>query len=280
MAHSRILFAAASAFLLATTACTHNLRVKNLAMYERPLKLGGGALGEKPTIGIMPFSASLDDLWYFNAVVERLSQDPGMGEVRTDYLARFIGARAFRPNLIVDIKPIATYRSSGWNFLISWPGFLVFVPTWNGYVYHADITTTFVIYDPDGNLLDQFDVRISYNIRHADLDRTVVAQGGGFLTPLTAVAFLGGVYHGFRFDRDVIPPLQTLTKDNYSTFVIAEAQQRLRRIAASVSKPPEPVQEVQKEVVSPEDDGEELTPPVAAPPPAEESERDGEPTVE
>ena len=63
--------------------CSHGLRIKNLEEYARPLKLGSNYPG-KPTLGILPFDGTSDQMSYWNAIVERLARDPGMGEVRTN----------------------------------------------------------------------------------------------------------------------------------------------------------------------------------------------------
>src|SRR3990167_4580450 len=51
-------------------------------------------------------------------------------------------------DFIVKLTTSSTYRGSGWNFLINWPGFLIWTPAWHGYNYgalfgfDADITNT------------------------------------------------------------------------------------------------------------------------------------------
>jgi len=185
----------------------------------------------------MPFTGTHDDRWYFNSIVERLAQDPGMGEVRTNYLANVPLQRRFVPDLIVDIKPTVTYRSSGWNFLINWPGFLIFTPAWHGYVYRADVMTRFVLYTPDGELIDQFDVPMSYNLRHADGDRTIWT--GLTWLEVSLLAFGGGIYNANNFDRDAIAPLYPVIHDSYATYVLADAQTRIRTVAIAVTTPPQ-----------------------------------------
>jgi hypothetical protein len=214
--------------------CTHALQVKNLEAYATPLKLGGGRV-EKPDVAFLAFSGRPDDLWFFNALVERLSQDPALGDVRTDYVPR-LGERAgIRPDLILEIRPLVDYRSSGWNFLINWPGFLIFTPAWNGYVYHADIMTEVVFKDQDGSNLDQMQIPVSYSLRHADMDRTIWT--GLTWLEVSLLAFGGGIYNAFVFDRDAIAPTQAQVKDNYTNFVLAQVQGRVRSIMESLETP-------------------------------------------
>jgi hypothetical protein len=216
--------------LLVLAGCTHTLEIKNAQMYETTLQLG--TVISRPRVAITPFSGSPDELWMFNAIVERLAIDPALAEVRTDYIPR-LGQRAgIDPDLILEIRPEAHYRSSGWNFLINWPGFLIFTPAWNGYIYHADIATTAVIRDQDGSALDQVTVPISYDLRHADMDRTIWTGLTWFEVSL--LALIGGIYNANVFDRDVIPPLQQQAKDNYANYVISEVQKRIRAVAESL----------------------------------------------
>ena len=77
-------------------------------------------------VAILPFSGTPDETYYFNALLDRIHQSPAVREVRTDYVAERAGS--FRPDVILSIEPQITYRSSGWNFLINWPGFLLFTP--------------------------------------------------------------------------------------------------------------------------------------------------------
>lgn len=222
--------------LVVLFGCTHALEIKNAQMYETTLQLG--TILSRPRVAITPFNGSPDELWLFNAVVERLAIDPAMGEVRTDYIPR-LGERAgIEPDLILEIRPQIHYRSSGWNFLINWPGFLIFTPAWNGYVYHADITTTVVIRDRDGSAMDQVTVPMSYDLRHADMDRTIWT--GLTWLEVSVLALIGGIYNANVFDRDVIPPLQQHAKDNYANFVISEVQKRIRAAAESLEPAPFP----------------------------------------
>ena len=229
---------AVGAFCLASLGCSHELQIKNLNTYNTPLHLG--TVESTPAIAIVPFAGTEDDLFFFNDIVERLSQDPGIGDVRTDYIARLARRGGFEPDLIVDVKTKVDYRSSGWNFLINWPGFLIFTPAWNGYVYHADVRTTFVFLDANGSALDQLDVPMSFSIRHADMDRTIFT--GLTWLEVSLLAFGGGIYNANSFDRDVIPPFHTQVKDTYANYVLAQAQQRVRSLVTSGALQRKPIE--------------------------------------
>jgi len=194
-------------------ACTHELAVQNLDTYSAPTRLEGG--DRKISVAILPFSGGPDETFYFNALVDRVHQSPTVEEVRTEYIIGKGGS--FKPDVILSIQPQVSYRSSGWNFLINWPGFLILTPAWNGYVYHADILTRVAIHDGRGELLSEEVIPISYDIRQAEMDRTIWT--GLTWLEWSVLALVGGVYNAFVFDDDILPQLQVHVRDNYSTYV-------------------------------------------------------------
>jgi hypothetical protein len=217
---------------LSLAACNHELQIKNLAMYQAPYRLDAELI--RPRLGVLPFEGTPDDLFFFNSIVERLTRDPAIADLRTDYLPRIAQvrpeqARLFVPDLVLAIRPKVTYRSSGWNFLINWPGFLIWAPAAMGYIHHADVMTTFVIHDREGKALDQLEVPMSFNLRYADGDRTIWAELGWL--EVSALPFFSGIVFAKSVDRDVIPPFQVNVKDTYSNYVTrrAEGSTRLPR---------------------------------------------------
>lgn len=233
MSHAKSLIGALFAFTMAT-GCSHELAVRNLDVYSAPVRLQGV---EHPfRVAVLPFSGRPDETFYFNALVERIHQSPSVSEARTDYIAGKAGS--FEPDVILSIRPAIEYRSSGWNFLINWPGFLIFTPAWNGYVYHADIVTHVGIHDGDGNLVSQEDIPISYDIRQAEMDRTIWT--GLTWLEVSVLALVGGIYNAFVFDDDILDQLQVQVKDNYTTYV---ANQVAPKIIAAFerSRPAPPV---------------------------------------
>jgi hypothetical protein len=228
------------------SGCSHELAVRNLDMYATPTRLQGA---EHPIdVAVLPFSGAPDETYYFNALLDRIHQSPAVREVRTDYIVGSAGS--FQPDVILSIKPQITYRSSGWNFLINWPGFLLFTPAWNGYVYHADILTHVAIHDGAGNLVSEDAIPISYDIRQAEMDRTIWT--GLTWLEFSVLALGGGIYNAFVFDDDILPQLQVHVKDNYSTYVgnavrpkilaAAEATRAIETTANPAAEAPTPTE--------------------------------------
>lgn len=201
-------------FLVTALGCTHPLRVGNLPAYQETIRLERPQ--QPPRIGIQPYTGPTEAVFFFNALVERLSTSLAVEEVRTNYVAG--EGDSFLPDLVLSIGHRLEYRSSGWNFLVNWPGFAVFLPAWIGYGYHAEIETRVAIHDARGALVAEKAIPVAYRMRHADMDRTMWA-GLGWFPPLWSVTAVGGgIYDAVSFDDDVIGAFQAAVRDNYSIY--------------------------------------------------------------
>ncbi len=174
-------------------------------------------------MGILPFNGAPDNLWYFNTIAEGLNSRKEIGKIRTNYVAK----GDFSPDYSISIEPQVEYESSAWNFLISWPGFVIFTPAWNGYIYYANVRTTVTVYDKEEKKIKAFDIDIPYSIRHAEFDRTVWSEGLGWLF-WTAPAFFSGIYTAIVFDDDITNEIQFNIKDNYRGYVVEQVVKEIR----------------------------------------------------
>lgn len=220
------------------SACSHALAIKNLDVYATPVRMSSS--DHTPKVAVLPFKGQHDSLFYFNSIVQSLSADPGIGELTTDYVTKRNAPPSSRPDLILSISPHVEYRSSGWNFLINWPGFLIFTPAWNGYVYHADVMTRIAIHAGNGDLIAEAAVPVTYSIRHAEMDRTIFTGISWTGWDLTLLSLGGGIYNAFVFDRDLIGKFQVQSKDNYATFVTNQIRPKIRSAMEAVASAREP----------------------------------------
>ena len=99
----------------------------------------------------------------------------------------------------------AEYKGSGVNFWINFPGFLVWAPAWNGYVYKAnyDVHVDLVKGSDLNSALKILDLPIKLDIRQADIGRTwteISRLEYGVIALVSGFVFL-------RYDTDVTPPL-------------------------------------------------------------------------
>jgi hypothetical protein len=164
--------------------------------------------------------------------VQRLDGNLAVDEVQTDYV---VGKDdAFLPDVVLAIDHRLEYRSSGWNFLVNWPGFLAFLPAWIGYGYHADIETRVAIHDAQGALLGEETIPVNYRMRHADMDRTVWAGFGWFPATYGVAALGGGVYGALTFDDDAIGAFQAATRENYASYAGSRVLERIAARAPAV----------------------------------------------
>lgn len=201
--------------------CSHSLQVRNLDSFTVPVSFGESE--KKVDLGIMPFTGGPDDLWFFNAIVEGLNSRRDIDKLRTNYRAK----GEINSDYILSIEPQSTYKSSGWNFIISFPGFIIFTPSWNGYVYYIDVKTTVTVYDGEEKKIKSFEIETPYSIRHAELDRTAIDTGLGWCT-CGISSFLGGIYNAVAFDDDIKGNLQFKVKENYRSYVVEQIMKETR----------------------------------------------------
>lgn len=173
----------------------------------------------RKSIGVVSPTPSIDSQLILNDVVD------GLRKYSDDVIMPY----RQEVDVIAAVDLRSQYEGSVANFLISWPGFLVWAPAWNGYVYN--IKHDFGVHLEDGRsegVMDSFDVPVNLDIRHAAMNRTWVAETGGWLLPgLSAVALVGGIIHT-GYDKNVTPLAAKEVAAPVGGFV---AQEIIRRIA-------------------------------------------------
>ena len=118
------------AWLLAAcvaSGCQHALEINNpppriahVDASTKPVVIG--VKGDKTSAEAQAYVEAIAKSLQLHAVAQRVVY-PWTPETKVDVVAD------------VDVTP--EYKGSGYNFLINFPGFLVFAPAWHGYVYHA-----------------------------------------------------------------------------------------------------------------------------------------------
>jgi len=169
--------------MMLTAGCSHQLTIKNLDMYR-----GHGLTSfEKPTtIGIAGNSNDQEQRRIMEGVAGALNG------YQTKVIFPYSQRDSKPVDVIVHFDITTEHKGSGWNFLVNFPGFLVFAPAWNGYVYKVNYDIDCALIKTDSNeRIGQFDVPVALNIRHADMNRTwtevswlewgVIALIGGFV---------------------------------------------------------------------------------------------------
>lgn len=220
----------AACLLWMTAGCSHQLQIKNFGAYAVPMRLI--RINPPARVAIRPFAGTADDLFYFNALVERLQRDSGAYEVRTDWSG---SASDFSPELVLSFDPKVAYRSSWVNIPINFPGFLLWIPAANGYVYKVDLNTDVGVYAPDGTELQKLTVPMQYNLRHSEFDRTSLAEISWFEVGI--ISLTSGIYGSLNFDPDLVQPFQQNVRENYASYVLNRVHPALLKVASNRPAP-------------------------------------------
>ncbi|TLM67199.1 MAG: hypothetical protein FDZ69_04735 [Deltaproteobacteria bacterium] len=210
----RLLFLAIACSFLFIQGCSHHLEVKNLKDYKTTAV---APLSKDLSIGILaPQGQRL-----INGTTQALRSYAGKvvypyindGKTRVDVLAR------------VSIRE--DHSGSLYNFLINFPGFLVWASAWNGYVYYPYYEVDVELLDAyDNTPIDVFTIPVKLSIRHAEMDRT--------WTQVTwletgVIGLLGGLVF-IRYDDDVTPLLERRIQAPIGNYL---AQNIVRHLAES-----------------------------------------------
>lgn len=139
-------------------------------------------------------------------------------------LPPYFPASDHKADVVANIAIRPECKGSGWNFLITFPGFLIWTPAWHGYVYEVnydvDITLTRC---SDNRNIDSWSIPINLNLRHAGIDRTWTEIGW---LEFGVIPFVGGLIF-IQYDTDVTPILTEKIEAPIGEYI---AQQIITRI--------------------------------------------------
>jgi hypothetical protein len=143
------------------------------------------------------------------------------------------------PDFIVTVRPVTDYEGSGWNYPITFPGFLLFTHAWNGYVYKANVSTEIAIRAAGAQQsLDSEKIETRWNLRHCDFERGAL-NSSGWYTPFYGAL---NIFIGFwmiRYDDDATLDFVREAKQPYGLFVAAKVIEMASK--ATPAPAPEPV---------------------------------------
>lgn len=200
---------------LFVTGCSHPLTVKNLNSYSN---LGMMSLEKRLSIGVIPQTGDIH--------CEKLVKGVGeaLGKYSADVLLPYSVGSSRKVDVLANINIRPEYKGSGWNFLVNFPGFLVFAPAWNGYIYkvnyNVDVLLTRVT---DNKKIDSFNLPINLNIRHAAMNRTWTEVSW---FEVGAIALVGGVVF-IGYDNNVSPLVAEKIKLPIGDYIAQEIISRI-----------------------------------------------------
>jgi len=184
-----ILFVAALAVL---SGCTHPLAVKNLNTYQNTSL---ATLQRPVTLGIKSDCPEMDGKRLVKMVADALPKY----NVRPT-TAVMNGQTDLDAIAVIGVN--SEYNGSGLNFLINFPGFLVWAPAWNGYIYEINHDIRVSLTDAvSGEQIASLNIPVSLDVRHADINRTWTEIGW---LEVGIIPFIGGIIF-INYDDTVTP---------------------------------------------------------------------------
>lgn len=202
--------------VLVLSGCSHDLVLKNKDdFYSNPV-----VLEKEVTLGMMPVSGAANER-HVNSIIEQL-RFSGMRVVYpyspasprpVDYIAQ------------VDVSP--HYKGAGTNFLVSFPGFLIFAPAWNGYRYVADIDTKVTLINPQTReIISSNTYNVQYKCNQSEFDRTWT-QGCDWLLTIGVASLIGGIVYT-QYDTDITDEFQRSYSGSYGSYIARKVSQSIQ----------------------------------------------------
>lgn len=205
---------------LLVSGCSHQLQVKNLHLYQAE-SVDSPAVNSR--VGITGNISSLEDNRMVHAIADSLKKN-GFRVVQPYYANQ----NSEPVDYVINVSTLSEYKGSGWNFLINFPGFLIFTPAWHGYNYKADFDYNVDITKTQNNeKLPRLSVPVHMDIRHAAMNRTWTEISW---VEFGAIALIGGIVF-IRYDNNVTPLLIDKTEYKIGDYVAGKITKAI--IAAS-----------------------------------------------
>jgi hypothetical protein len=209
--------------LVIGSGCAHKMDVKNLHEFSVV-----PTSGKRMDVALATCKGSGDEMIYFRAIEAALRAHPDVASVRTNWMSDKT-EMGFAPSHIVSLDVNTKYDGSGWNFPITFPGFLIFTCAWNGYVYHVDVTTDIkasplpnakkVLSGQGGELSSNSEsLNTCFNLRHCDFERGFWSgtgwwfPGWGLHNIITGLIFV-------NYDEDATKPFHNEVDKTYGDYV-------------------------------------------------------------
>ena len=192
---------------VAAAGCTHALQINNTGAYYK--------IAHAPKrLAIRLVDASLGDgQQLFQATYEALRTHPDVADV---LLKDQEPERA--TDATVTLRTTTKYDGSGWNYLITFPGFILFTHAWNGFVYKADVSTEVEVALNGNANKTAHTIDTSYDLRHCDFGRGAAASSGWYLPGWGGTNLIVGLFM-ISYDTDVTPEFLEKVRPTYGAYI-------------------------------------------------------------
>ena len=176
------------------TGCAHQLEIKNMRTY-RSMELHSTA--KKISVGIIPTIQAND--YGSRCLVKGIGSELAK---QVEVILPYFKTSSRKVDVIAQVNIKPEYKGSFWNLPINFPGFLIFVPAWHGYVYRINYDIDISLTKAYNNeTINSFSVPIYLKIRHADISRTWTEVGW---LEYGVIPLIGGICF-IQYDDDVTP---------------------------------------------------------------------------
>lgn len=207
----RVLVSAVCLSLAAS--CTHVLTISNLP----DTRTHGATPARMVTVGVVNIG-SRETEYYVEAIAASLELAASVERVVYPYVKT-----AAAVDVVANVSVDPEYRGAWTNFLVNWPGYLLFAPAWNGYKYRANPRTRVQLMTPEVERIETISWEYEYVFHQADMDRTWT--GIGWLE-FGVIPLIGGVVF-IRYDSNQTLPFMRAVRYNYGNQVASQISQRL-----------------------------------------------------
>ena len=181
--------------VVTTVGCTHQLQIRNLNAYRNT---SIQSLETPVRVGIRSTCADINDQQLIYGISSSLAKFNAR-------VTSTVNPDNSNVDVISTVSIASDYEGSGWNFLINFPGFLVWAPAWHGYNYQVFHNININLADAKtGKTINTISVPVVLDIRHADFDRTWTEISW---LEVGVIAFVGGIVF-VSYDNDVTPMVE------------------------------------------------------------------------
>jgi hypothetical protein len=213
------------------SGCSHQLEVKNLRSYQN---MQMNPLHKPLVVGVVPSTEDVDSQRLMKGI------GTGLGKYSATVLLPYMPGSEKKADVIAKIAIRPEYKGSGWNFLINWPGFLIWTPAWNGYVYKVNYGVDILLSKgTDNSKIDSWSIPINLNLRHAAINRTWTEIGW---LEWGVIPLIGGIVF-IQYDPNVTPILVDKIEVPIGDYIAQEIIARLNNCGsfAQIRQRPQPI---------------------------------------
>ena len=212
--------------LLTASGCFHPLQITNLDLYNEPAP---APPKDRVSIGVVSENIGhRDNSRYVDSIVKAIQNQAGGKIEKVIYPYPGTSRQSSDVDLLLTLDVQPKYSGKGSNFLVNWPGFLIFAPALVGYGYEADITTVINIRNLRSGQSRQLTIPTRFTFREAEMDRSWTEISW---LEVGIIALIGGIYFT-QYDPDVTEKFISLVSPTYGKFVANKILESFPEVSA------------------------------------------------